>query len=74
MAREHDEQDIDLGGEEAEEEEEDDEYLERGPMEETVEVCPSQEDEERGECLTGVTEGKKGRRAFVDRAWRKFRK
>lgn len=72
MAREHDGQEVEEEEVEGEEDgEEEEEYLGRGPMEETVEVCASHEDEERGECAGG---GKKTKRAFVSKAWRKMRK
>ncbi|OAA77365.1 ATPase, P-type, phospholipid-translocating, flippase [Akanthomyces lecanii RCEF 1005] len=69
MAGEHDEQEVDMD----EDVEEEDEYLERGPVEETVEVCASHDDEERGGC-GGADGEKKGRKAFVSSAWRKLRK
>ncbi|XWW96555.1 hypothetical protein V2A60_004532 [Cordyceps javanica] len=77
MAREHDEQEIEGAQGDVEDDDEDyedeAEHAERGPVEETVEVCASQEDEERGEACVGSGSGK-GRRAYVSLAWRKLRK
>lgn len=67
MAGEHDEQELDVDVEEEEG------FLERGPVEETVEVCASHDDAERGECGAGDG-GKNGGKAFVSSAWRKLRK